>query len=442
MSIELDWELSDAPQDQTPPPIPQAPLPRQPKPSTRPAGRRPARRWAGPLLTLILLAGLGSLAAWQVSRLGWQRVTGDITALVHYEDAQAANGAADLVLNVSDNTNPDWVAARRAQLAASLSAPLPLPLVKPATSESGVGSITSLDADHIVAEIHRTYVTASGERLEFILPQVYRRDEDGEWEHTAPPGHFWGAWTDWHSDVLHIRHSERDRAIVDAIAPRLEAWLRALCDGWSVPCSPAKLYLSGYVGSLDYGPLENIEVRVEFGEGEDALPPDYFLSLPSPQIAGIPAGRAAQDLLAEYLAIRLIASLASKAAATEAAAATLTAQAIEDLGLGRADPGYAALAEKFAEVFAAQAAAEPDAQIVARLQDAVEADRQASYPTRAIWREYVIQPGDTLLGIANQFRVSVDDIVRWNEIEDLDFIVAGAKLVIPVATSLETLPSP
>jgi len=451
MSIELDWELSDAPPDQAPqaatepalPPSPPTPAPRRPNTSARPAARRPARRWVGLLLTIVLLAGLGGLAAWQVSRLGWQRVTGDITALVQYEDAQAANGETALVLNVSDTANPDWVAARRAQLAASRSAPLPLPLLEPAAPDSSVGAITPLDTDHVVAEVHRTYQTASGERLEFTLPQVYRRDEDGEWQHTAPPGHLWGAWTDWRSQTLHIRHSERDRAIVEAIAPRLEAWLRVVCASWTAPCGPAKLYLSGYVGSLGYGPLENIEVRVEFGEGENALPPDYFLSLPSPQIAGIPADRAAQDLLAEYLAVRLIASLASKSTASEAAAATLTAQAIENLGLGRADPGYAALAEKHAEADATQAsAAEPDPQIEVRILEAAEADREASYPTRAIWREYVIQPGDTLLGIANRFSVSVGDIVRWNEIEDLDFIVAGATLVIPVATTLETLPSP
>jgi hypothetical protein len=66
----------------------------------------------------------------------------------------------------------------------------------------------------------------------------------------------------------------------------------------------------------------------------------------------------------------------------------------------------------------------------------------ASVPLRDICCEYVIQPGDTLLGIALQFSVSVDDLVKWNAIDNLDFIVAGEKLVVPVATSSDQLSPP
>ena len=44
---------------------------------------------------------------------------------------------------------------------------------------------------------------------------------------------------------------------------------------------------------------------------------------------------------------------------------------------------------------------------------------------------YTIQPGDTLFSIANQFGVTLDDLVALNNIEDPDRINAGDQLFIP-----------
>ena len=44
---------------------------------------------------------------------------------------------------------------------------------------------------------------------------------------------------------------------------------------------------------------------------------------------------------------------------------------------------------------------------------------------------YVVQPGDTLSGIAELFGVSVDDIVRANNIADPNSLQVGQELVIP-----------
>lgn len=43
---------------------------------------------------------------------------------------------------------------------------------------------------------------------------------------------------------------------------------------------------------------------------------------------------------------------------------------------------------------------------------------------------YTIAAGDVLSGIAPRFGVSVDEIVRWNNIKDANFIRTGDKLVI------------
>ena len=45
--------------------------------------------------------------------------------------------------------------------------------------------------------------------------------------------------------------------------------------------------------------------------------------------------------------------------------------------------------------------------------------------------EYVVEPGDTLLGIAEQFGVTVEAITAANDISDPDLIAVGQTLVIP-----------
>jgi hypothetical protein len=388
---------------------------------------------------ILLLFGAAGGAVWTVTRLGWQRVSDDVVALVRYEEVMSRQGETALVMNVQDPSNVDWLVARRTQLDASLPAPLPIPVVQQLAANANIGAVTALDTNFVTVNVGRAYRAPGSVLAEFVLPQVYLRSAEGEWQHTAPPGHFWGAWQDWRSAVLFVRHSERDGELVETLAPRLEGWLRAACRSWSAECPPAKLYLSGFVGSMEYNPLDNVEVRVEFGAEVGALPPDYFLSVPSPQITGIPANPAAQDLLAEYLAVRLIASLANEVAGSPLEAMSLTAKAIEFLDLDRADPGFAALARQQADAqrqaVASQGASTPGAR-------PSSSQSVPAYPRRAIWREYLIQPGDTLGGIAASYQVSVADLMAWNEITDADLIIAGATLVVPVAASFEDLPAP
>lgn len=44
---------------------------------------------------------------------------------------------------------------------------------------------------------------------------------------------------------------------------------------------------------------------------------------------------------------------------------------------------------------------------------------------------YTVMPGNTLWGIANFFGITVDDIVRLNDIENPEFIIPGIVLKIP-----------
>ena len=301
MSIEIDWELTDAPAGDEPvPPTARTPPPAGPPPAGGPpAPEDPApapnrRRWwlAVPVALLLIAA----VAFAVITGRGWRRITDDIRALVRYEEQLSYQGETLLVLRLQDYADRQWIAVRTNQVAARRPAPLPVPRLDPNSDPAAaqIGPLEMVDADWVRAEVVRQYRTPSGDTVTFALPQFYRRPAlGGDWVRTTVPDSYWGAWQDWQSAHLFVRHSERDRELVKRIGPRLEAFLAEACALWGERCDelpPAKLFLSGYVGSLEYDPLANVRVRVEFGQAGAAqgLPADYFISVPSPQLAGAP----------------------------------------------------------------------------------------------------------------------------------------------------------
>ena len=50
-------------------------------------------------------------------------------------------------------------------------------------------------------------------------------------------------------------------------------------------------------------------------------------------------------------------------------------------------------------------------------------------PSDAIY--YIVQEGDTLGEIAEQFKVALEDLARANDLEDIDHIEEGQELIIP-----------
>ena len=452
MSIEIDWELTDAPtaDDAGSPPArtpsrtspPSQPPPDQPPFGDEPGPRRAARRWW--LAVPLVLLAVAAVGLSYMTRLGWQRVTDEVTALVRYEEQLSYQGETLLVLRVQDFSNSQWLSVRSGQVAARQPAPLPVPVLSPDPDSAQIGPLEMIDTDWVRAEVLRDYRTPDGQTVTFSLPQFYRRPGLGQdWVRTGVPDSYWGAWQDWQSPHLFVRHSERDAALVAAIGPRLEALLGETCLLWAEACvglPRAKLFLSGYVGSLEYDPLANIRVRVEFGDPATGveLPADYFVSVPSPQLAGAPADAATEEYLTEYLAVRLIASLADQATHSSSEADALTAQAVQRLDLSSADPGFAAAttpprgeagvmfsfvsdpAEGEKEVPAE--APSVGATVVTRLQP----------PENVSLVTYEVQDGDSLWAIALNFGVPVETIARLNGIDNPDLIQVGSRLLIPV----------
>src|SRR5690349_6419696 len=156
MSIKLDWDVSEAPQDDE---LAPSTTYHKPKTSERPApaadskrlaARGHRRRWlaAG---ALVLAAAGGGL--WAYAQTGWQRVSDAVSATVVYEDQQAAQGASNLLLNVQDRGNVDWTALRRAEAQAHQPAPLPLPRLSFSPTPASVTRLSLLDTQFMQATV-------------------------------------------------------------------------------------------------------------------------------------------------------------------------------------------------------------------------------------------------------------------------------------------------
>lgn len=60
-----------------------------------------------------------------------------------------------------------------------------------------------------------------------------------------------------------------------------------------------------------------------------------------------------------------------------------------------------------------------------------EPDEEPEEPAEEADPPYVVKAGDTLSSIADEFDVTVDELVEANEIEDPDVLHEGQELVIP-----------
>ncbi len=67
-------------------------------------------------------------------------------------------------------------------------------------------------------------------------------------------------------------------------------------------------------------------------------------------------------------------------------------------------------------------------------------DANTATPTGSNEVTYIVQPGDTLSGIAATYKTSLDDIQRRNNIQDISKLMPGQQLIIP--TSATPTPAP
>src|SRR6188474_1903138 len=174
MSIKLDWDLTDAPTGNEKSPLGPSRLP-APKPAPEPdtpaalapATARPGWRWLIWAVVVVVLGVAAGVGAWVVARSGWQRITSDVTALVHYEEDQTLQGQTSLVMAVQDANNTDWLALRLDELGRKQTAPLPLPILRSTGGQINLGSLEALETDAVMLMVGRQFETPSGQILNF-----------------------------------------------------------------------------------------------------------------------------------------------------------------------------------------------------------------------------------------------------------------------------------
>ncbi len=57
-------------------------------------------------------------------------------------------------------------------------------------------------------------------------------------------------------------------------------------------------------------------------------------------------------------------------------------------------------------------------------------DDQMDQVTGGTILPYLVQPGDSLSAIAKKFNVTVEQLMRWNNIQDPNFLTVGQQLKI------------
>src|SRR5688500_3223963 len=100
---DIDWTFASIPgdgEDKAPPARPPAPTRRGRAPVP---GRR--RRWALRLAALLSVLAVAGLAGYLLYWNGWQRVQGQISQEVTYEDTQALAGNAAAVVSLQSSDN-------------------------------------------------------------------------------------------------------------------------------------------------------------------------------------------------------------------------------------------------------------------------------------------------------------------------------------------------
>ncbi|MFQ5406817.1 MAG: LysM peptidoglycan-binding domain-containing protein [Anaerolineales bacterium] len=415
--------MAEAPTEFARPPAP------EPETSSRLGGI-----WIG--VGLLLLAGIGA-AVWFAFRSGDLETRAEINRLIKTEDEFSIAGDVAVVLALQDTSDAAWVQARAQQVHDRRPAPLPVPRARLLPGTLDVAAIQLIDDTHVQADVRRDFVREAGEggsseTTTFTLLQFYRLDEQIGWVRTAAPESFWGPLLMWSATYIQVVYYEQDEAIVSALMPAVDELAGQACDLWGgCPAgAAAAMFLTNSPAVFLDDPTANTRVVLDtLGAADSALDAtSTYLHIASPSLAGLPLNTTGRTWLAEAFAVRAIADLAEQVAGPGPEAGALYARAIIDLALAASEPGL-----RFERV---ATAAPPPAPTAAAL-----TITPSAAPTIAV-QTYVVQPGDALIRIAENFNTTVEIILAFNNIANADEVRVGQELIIPPPDASTPTPVP
>ena len=335
----------------------------------------------------------------------------------------------------------------------------------------------------------------SSETAIFAIEQFYRLEEQTGWVRTAAPELFWGELLLWTGDRVRVIHHQQDEALVNTIFPDVDELAAQACEQWAA-CTEnavASVFLTSSPAVFLDDPTANMRVVLETPELESdpSLESNLYLHIASPALAGVPIDSTGRNWLVEAYSVRVIADLAEQTAGPGPGAGALHEQALAALELTDADPGLRfetrpteapvpatvepvatntptieptisiqsyvvqagdtliRIAERFnttVEVILAfnnisnaddvrvgqeLVIPPPDAQTPTPTPSNTPEPSATPIPAGTIV-EYVVQTGDTIVGIATFYETTVEAIVSENNLANEDAISLGQQLRIPI----------
>jgi hypothetical protein len=286
----LDWTITDAPPADEP----------LPSPDFSPSPRRTLTR--DHHLSVLLWLIVGSLIAvviaglWVFSTYNTWRTRRDVMRVATLEEKAAWAGDMRLYLQLSDDSNPDWVKSQTRLVENNQSAPAPLPGLRPSTQKTILQSVESLTPDTVRVDAVRAFRADDGTALTFMLPQFYRYTR-GAWRRIPPPDIFWGEPQNRSGAHASLRFYTADAPIMkEELGPYLDDVLARACAVWACP---AHLVVGINFANTAYQPGDAL-MSSWFGEN---------IFLPSPHAQGLPAAAAAKLQLKRTVAWRSLFAL-------------------------------------------------------------------------------------------------------------------------------------
>lgn len=264
-------------------------------PLPQPTGEDPRARLDSPLwiagLALLLVAGLGGLWLWQQAQRGLTRAEEELADVAALENWAEADGRDALRVALLDSAaDPSWrEQLPRAQL------PLLAALADAPETASGAAAI-EIEFLDLRGELALAQVAVRDERLPLAYRETrFYRDTGEGWLRTAPDPAFFGESERLESEAFVFVFSARDRAAVEAIAPRLEALHN-------------RIQTALYAPTRTDTPRRRIEIQPSTrpqAEG-DRRQPGAAIAVPSPSLLLHPLDLSEEELLYEYIAVELI----------------------------------------------------------------------------------------------------------------------------------------
>ncbi len=326
MPAQIDWKAEDE----------QAWGEFEPDNGPAPGGRRPSRRLRLIVLAVVVVAGLATVAYWQVSRFLDSSASEVEEALLDSHALvmeAAANGDGDLVRDLILDRLEEWTEA--SVLLAEQGLWLdrqPLDLYLAESTSPPVTEVTLDPAlDQAVVTMTVTYRVGANEaaadtvRLRQLFAYRYR---DERWLLNPPTGAFWGSREATSGRYLTLSYPERDADLGRRLAADLEAALGQACHTVAMMDCGDDLHL---VVDL----LADPAVLVELADPAWQLSGGQSINLPTPTLVGLPEGESAYRAIYRGYAQRVVSRLVARQTMLAETTSPLVALALSERILQR-----------------------------------------------------------------------------------------------------------